>query len=699
MRPRGPARAQAWATAHGRALTVGGIVVAAATVTILYCLKLAGYFVMPDELGYVQQGHFIAEHLRPVLPRDAEFGSWSQLQPLILALPYGLWATPTAFDVAHAINAVLMAGAAVPAYLLMRRLTPWRGAAYLVAAMTVVVPWMTLAGTMLTENAAYPTFLWAVLAAHVTLTDPGPRHDALFVVALVGAYAARTQLSLVAAAAAIGIVVHEVGWRWRGEPRRPVLAALREGLVAAVRGHVVLVALAAVGLLIILTSTSGELLGGYAAPTEGQLLPPGAVHSAREILAQVVAGIGVLPLALALAFALGSLWRPRDRAAQAFAALAIPTVVLMALALGSFSVRFTAGVNDRYLFFLAPLLFCGTVGFLLERRRWLLPLGLGLAGAGALVASATLAQRGPSLVSPAAAFHDVLADTGIGGVPTTAALLGGAAVALVGIARVVSADRRRQTLAFGLGLLAFLAVETTYTMQKIVATQHPSDEYLAGRDWVDRVLPDGERAAILLSNFGDRYQSAATWWDLTFWNLRADRPLRMASGDDFIQKTTFPLEFDGKTGALKGVDAHYLVLSDTERRLSLVGASRVDARYGMSLVRLPPTPRIAWGVFGTDPAGRLPRGGSAAMFVFAGGRGSIVLRASAKDAPRGYELRFPGRRVKLPRGSTRRVRLPVRAAAPGRPVRLDFSVAAGGPPVDPAIEPGPQIDVVRVPAG
>ena len=690
-------RARAWAAAHRATLVVGGIVVAAATVTILYSLKLAGYFVMPDELGYVQQGHFIAEHLRPVLPHDAEFGSWSQLEPLILALPYGLWATPTAFDLAHAINAVLLASAAVPAYLLMRRLSPWRGGAYLVAGMTVVVPWMTLAGTMLTENVAYPAFLWAVLAAHVTLTDPRPRNDALFVLTLLVAYAARTQLSLVAAAAVVAIVVHEIGWRWRGGPRQPPLRALRDGAIASVRGHWVLVALAGIALLVILTSTSGQLLGGYAAPTEGQLLPPGAVHSAREILAQVVAGIGVLPLSLALAFAFGSLWAPRDRYAQAFAALAIPTVVLMALALGSFSVRFTAGVNDRYLFFLAPLLFCGTIGFLLEKRRWLVPLALGTAGATALVASATLAQRGPSLVSPAAAFHDVLEDLGIGGVPTTAALLGLAVVVAIAIARVVSPDRRQQTLAFGGALLAFLAVETTYTMQKIVDTQHPSQEYLTGRDWVDRALPSGEHAAVLLSNFGDRYSSAATWWDLTFWNIHADRALRVASDDDFIQKTTFPLEFDPRTGEMRGVGARYLVLSETDRRLALAGATPVDRRYGMRLVRLPAKPRVDWALFGTDPAGRLPRDGAAAMFVWSGGRGNLVLRVDAKGANGVYRLHVAGRTVSVRGGTRRLVRLPIRATSAGRPVRLNMRMA-GPPPADPATDPGPLIDVLRVPA-
>jgi hypothetical protein len=681
---------------RGAPLALAALVLGAAGVTVLYCLQLAGYFVMPDELGYVQQAHFIGEHLRPVLPSDPEFGSWSQLEPLLIAVPYALFDTTTAFDVAHAVNAVVLASAAIPAYLLMRRLSPWRPAAYLVAGLTVAVPWMTLAGTMLTENAAYPAFLWALLAAHVTITEPRPRHDAYLLAALAVAYAARTQLSLLAAATGVAIVVHEIGWRWRGD-RRPVLAGLREGVTAAVRGHLVLVAVTAVALVFVLSSSSGALLGGYAAPTEGQLLPPGTMAQAREILAQVVAGIGVLPFALATAFAVGSLTRPADRHAHAYAALMIPTVVLMALALGSFSVRFTAGVNDRYLFFLAPLLFCGALAFLLERRRWLLPLALGVAAATALVASATLGQRGPSLVSPAAAFHDVLEDLGLGGVPTTAALLGGLAAAALALTRLLSPARRRQAQAFAGLILAFCAVETAYTMQKITEGQKVSQDYLDGRAWLDRAVPGHDRAAVLLANFdADRYQSAARWWDVTFWNLEADRALRFASQDDFIQKTTFELGIDPVTGALTGIDRPWLVVVDADRRLGLPGFRRAGGRFGLSLLRVPPRPAATYALAGTDPAGRVAPGTAATLFVFPPrAPGTVLIRLSGEGAPRSYRYRLASHLGVVPKGREVTVRVPVPRVADG-PLRVELSVP-GEPATDPAGDPGPRIADIRLP--
>jgi hypothetical protein len=684
--------------AHGPAAALTTMVVGAAAVTTLYCLQLAGYFVMPDELGYVQQASFIGDHLRPVLPSDPEFGSWSQLQPLLLALPYALFSTPVAFDVAHAVNAVAMASSAIPAYLLMRRLAPWRPAAYLAAGLTVAVPWMTLAGTMLTENVAYPTFLWATYAALVAVVDARPRNDLLLVAALALAYLARTQLSLLAAGVAVAVVVHEVGWRWRGDPRRPLHRAVAEGLVAAVRGHLVLAGLSAIGLAVALTSTSGTLLGGYAAPTEGRLLPPGTVDQAVEILAQIVTGIGVLPLALAIAFAVGSLARPATREAHAFAALAIPTIVFMSLALGSFSVRFTAGVNDRYLFFLAPILFCGSLAFLLERRRWLVPLALGGVGASALVGAATMAQRGPSLVSPAAAFHDILLDLGIGGLPTTAVVLGLVGVLAVGAARVLRPDRRRQTLALGGVVLAFCAVETLYTMQKIGEGQTTSAEYLEGRDWLDRTLPGDATAAVLLADFnGDHYASSATWWDLSFWNMDADHAVRFASSDDFIQKTTFPLTLDPERGALYGIDRRYLVVAETDRRLGLRDAQRVDGRYGMALLRLPAQPHASYVLAGTDSAGRVAPGGAALLYLFAPGRaGELVLRLSGETAPRDYRFRVGRHRGTVRKGGETTVRVPVAAPGATRPVIVRLDVP-GTAPAEPANDPGPRVVGVTLP--
>jgi hypothetical protein len=235
-------------------------------------------------------------------------------------------------------------------------------------------------------------------------------------------------------------------------------------------------------------------------------------------------------------------------------------------------------------------------------------------------------------------------------------------------------------------------------MQKIVDTQHPSAEYLAGRNWVDRALPSGGHAAVLLSSFGDRFTTAAMWWDVSFWNVRADRALRFDSGDDFIQKTTYPLNLDQRDGSLDGIGTDYVVLSDTDGRLAFARSQPITGRYGMHLVRLPPDPHVRWAVLGTDPAGRLAAGGRANVLLFAAPAGDVVLRLSAKQAAHGYRLVAGTRRVRLPRGATRTVRIRVPAARPGRPAQAVVTVS-GRAPVDPALDPGPEIDVVRVPGG
>ena len=86
--------------------------------------------------------------------------------PIVLAPFYGGLDNVAAFTAAHAVNAVLFASAAIPAYLLARRLVS-PGWALVVALLCVSVPWAVNAAFVMSEAAAYPVFLWAVLACHV----------------------------------------------------------------------------------------------------------------------------------------------------------------------------------------------------------------------------------------------------------------------------------------------------------------------------------------------------------------------------------------------------------------------------------------------------------------------------------------------------------------------------------------------------
>ena len=87
---------------------------------------------------------------------------------ILLAPLYAALDPVTAFDAAHVLNAVLFASAAIPVYLLGRRVVPPE-CALVVAGLSVALPWAVNTATAMSESAAYPVFVWAVLACHGAL--------------------------------------------------------------------------------------------------------------------------------------------------------------------------------------------------------------------------------------------------------------------------------------------------------------------------------------------------------------------------------------------------------------------------------------------------------------------------------------------------------------------------------------------------
>ena len=77
---------------------------------------------------------------------------------------------PQAYVAVNAINCMLMSCAAVPAYLLARRLLA-RRTALLVAALTVAVPSGIYTSKIMAESIAYPMFLLAALAVFRALEE------------------------------------------------------------------------------------------------------------------------------------------------------------------------------------------------------------------------------------------------------------------------------------------------------------------------------------------------------------------------------------------------------------------------------------------------------------------------------------------------------------------------------------------------
>src|SRR2546421_7039695 len=177
------------------------IVLGAFYLAVSYAVQATQWAVMTDELQTSKLATSAAESLSPV-PRihGAYYGALSQLYPLLIAPFFGFLSTPDAVTAAHVLNALLLASAAWPAYLLARAVTGSRAAGYVAAALTAFVPWLVLSTTLLTENAAYPGFVWALWLCYRTLVEPSPGRDAAALGGLVVVYLARTQLFVLAVA-------------------------------------------------------------------------------------------------------------------------------------------------------------------------------------------------------------------------------------------------------------------------------------------------------------------------------------------------------------------------------------------------------------------------------------------------------------------------------------------------------------------
>ncbi|UGS38751.1 glycosyltransferase family 39 protein [Capillimicrobium parvum] len=663
-----------------------GIVVLGALWTIWFVLQCTQYFIQPDELEYVKQSRLIAEELHPLLPGDRYFNSWSQLQPLLLAPVWAIRDTNLAHQIMGVVNALIMASAAIPAYLLTRRVVAERWAAYLVALLTVGIPWIAAAATMMTEVAAYPAWLWAAFAVHHAIARPSPKADVLGLAGVALAFSARPQLAVLGPALIAGVVLQELRYAGTGgDPLEPRRARIGRALKRSASQHRVLLALL-VPALVVYAVVRPNLFGGYSkvGVTSSALSVPGLWDFSRELLAYVAVGVGVLPLAMAFAWVLLTLWRPAGRDQHAYALVLVIAGALLTVAVGSFTARYTPqGINSRYLYYLAPLLFIAMAALVCERRAAALPLGLGALFAGWIVYGAKLTQTGPSLVAPDQTFHLVLSGRTyqLGnaiGLPHVSlahmvAVAGVVLVVALAMARRTHAARAASLAAVGL-VVAFCLVETGYSLRKIADTQKGvSAEFIDGRHWIDAVVPDGQRAQLILSTMGDPASAYGVWWDTSFWNSSVDRSMQLPTTPDLQQP--FPESFqilpDGSfAGYSFGLgpasvsgpglgDGPWFVRATSDRSFGFRDAQVVAERFGVEVVRTPSPPRASWALYGTaDDTGRILRGQPAAtLAVYPASKDRTTLPVhivlgTLPGSDRGQRYVVGDRRGRVPKGRT-----------------------------------------------
>jgi hypothetical protein len=589
--------------------------------------RIVDWLVMTDELLYERLAISVA-HLHSPLPHvhGELIANANQLYPLLLAPFYAHGYAPDSLHDAHLLNAFVMSSACIPAFLLARRVTGRRWAAYGVAILTVCVPWIVFSGFLLTEVVGYPAFLWAVLAIQRATIAPSLRNDVIALLGLGLAILSRTQFDVLLVVPPLAFYRHELALTPRGRGRS--LVALRSML----RGHRLLAwAYAAVVVALASLAAAGRLVsafGTYGSALQGNLLPGGIGRSLLEHVAVLALGLGILPFVVGTAWLCSSLVRPAAGEAQAFAAVCAATLAAVILEVTSFDVRLVGGIAaDRYLFYLAPLVLTSFAAALClppwPRRSLLVPLALVVAG----FAVAKLPNAGGiNINSPVSDINGYLRRSGHSlngarGVLIVATLL----LTTLFAQGSVMLQRARLVTILALFTLAVLPAETGYAFARLFSTNGTAGRPLTLQqggvfDWVDRTV--GTQAGVTMVPYaqlpGDYWASVAYWWDVEFWNKSVDRAAYYP-GEYVASPSTFPatdLHFDPETGAANASLSRYVLQSARETRFRFSGDVQTFTREAL-LIDAGSAWRADWLSFGLYDDGWTKPGVVARIRIFA----------------------------------------------------------------------------------
>jgi hypothetical protein len=311
-------------------------------------------WILPDEVVYSEVAKSIAAGGFPAVRGVHELG-WGVVYQAIIAPAWAALADPVqAYHAALVINAFVMSLAAVPAYLLARMFLS-RGSSMVVAVMTVLVPSMAYTGVVMTENACYPAFLLAVLLLARAVRSPTVANQAFALVGLGVVVLTRIQAMALVAAYVGAILLY--AWVGAHSQRRNYVRRFVPTFVV-----VALLSFAPMILSVVRGDGAFGWLGTRSDTFEGL-----HVHEIPQwfvfLTADLILYVAVAPAA-ATAIVLGlGLSRRSSESLRLFSAVALPSFVAMlgsvSIVSASLDVDGTENLNERYVFYVVPLLFVG----------------------------------------------------------------------------------------------------------------------------------------------------------------------------------------------------------------------------------------------------------------------------------------------------------------------------------------------------
>ena len=346
------------------------IVLLSSGVRFAFARHMIGPWIMIDEIVYSElaksfaaTGHFAV--------REAPTTGYGFVYPILISPAYALFRSiPTVYTGIKVVNSLLMSIAAVPAYLIARRVVS-KGGALVVAVLTVAVPSGFYAGTIMTENAFYPIFLFAVLALVAAIDRPSLVRVLLFLGALLVAYETRAQaVAMLPAALTIPFILAAFSRRARVLLEHRLLYLVVAGAAAV-----------AVVAEVVRGKSIRSLLGAYAAATHSNYGIGDVAHWLLWHLAEIDLYVGVVPVfALIVLCALGSRLAPAERTVVA---TTVALVGWLAVEVAAFASQPSVlRIEERNLFYVAPLLYLCLVLWIergLPRPRIVAPVAAGAA--------------------------------------------------------------------------------------------------------------------------------------------------------------------------------------------------------------------------------------------------------------------------------------------------------------------------------
>ena len=327
----------AWISAIPARIVLAGIVGASFLIRFAVALAHATPLYFPDEYIYASIARSLAEHGRPLI-RSAPAHFPALLEPLAAA-PFWLFQDPAvAYRLTQAENALAMSCAAIPVYLLTRRLGLGAGIALVAGAVAVASPNLFFVSFVLADPLAYPLVLTALYAAVCALSSPTGRNQLAFLGLAVLTALTRIQYVLLPLVFVAGAIAVERG-----------------SLRATLRGFRLTWAIFVAPVVALLVLGPGRILGYYDSVVSLHIRPGAIVHwiATDSMLLVYCAGWVLVPGAL-LGFAY-ALWKPRSREEAAFGGVTAGLLVVLFAETSLYASNGSPRFQERYFMAVLPL--------------------------------------------------------------------------------------------------------------------------------------------------------------------------------------------------------------------------------------------------------------------------------------------------------------------------------------------------------